>query len=195
MTSMDPEVINVSESPVDVVAAEPIGGSLMRLEFSDGYVKLADLSSLMVGPVFDEIRERGWETSVVVDRELGTIVWPNGADLPPSVLRSANLGSSGASEWLVGVLKESKPRYQNELTRSTDLKVTFAALAKVSRGPAPSAIVYRVLGSDSKPSSKRHRRSSRLKVQLSITGSPKSTDAGSRTTRTLAQKQHLDTLR
>ena len=46
-----------------------------------------DLTPLMRGTVFREIREDPVRfAEVAVDQELGTIVWPNGADLDPDVL-------------------------------------------------------------------------------------------------------------
>jgi hypothetical protein len=42
---------------------------------------------LLWGPVFTEIRSDDEVfRAVSVDRELGTIVWPNGADIDPDVL-------------------------------------------------------------------------------------------------------------
>lgn len=45
-------------------------------------------SSLMppVGPMFVPLRDEAFFAHVRVDEELGTIVWPNGADLAPDVL-------------------------------------------------------------------------------------------------------------
>lgn len=44
----------------------------------------------MRGPIFDRVRtDRAFFEAVVVDRELGTIVWPNGADIDPDVLYGA----------------------------------------------------------------------------------------------------------
>ncbi len=45
-------------------------------------------SSLMppVGPMFVPLRNEAFFAHVRVDEELGTVVWPNGADLAPDVL-------------------------------------------------------------------------------------------------------------
>jgi hypothetical protein len=56
------------------------------IRFSDGEERRVDLTPLMRGTVFREIREDPVRfAEVKVDQELGTIVWPNGADLDPDV--------------------------------------------------------------------------------------------------------------
>lgn len=74
---------------VDVVSARPLDGSYALIHFDDGAARIVDLEPLMVGPVFDELRDGGQVANFEVDQELGTIVWPNGADLPPHRLRQA----------------------------------------------------------------------------------------------------------
>jgi hypothetical protein len=39
-----------------------------------------------VGPVFEPLRDEAFFAQVAVDPELGTVVWPNGADLAPDAL-------------------------------------------------------------------------------------------------------------
>lgn len=57
------------------------------IRFSDGEERRLDLDPLMRGPIFREIREDPVRfAEISVDQELGTIVWPNGADFDPDVL-------------------------------------------------------------------------------------------------------------
>lgn len=66
-----------------------LGGYRLRLTFADGLVAEIDLSAKLlgnVGPIFEPLRDEAFFAQVVVDKELGTIVWPNGADLAPDVL-------------------------------------------------------------------------------------------------------------
>lgn len=66
-------------------AVTPLEGFCLQLTLTDGAVVDRDLTDLLVGPVFEPLRnDIGKFRQVVV--EAGTIVWPNGADLDPDVL-------------------------------------------------------------------------------------------------------------
>ena len=66
---------------------EPLEGFVLRLSFDDGTVREVDLEAELWGPVFDPLRrDPQFFRAVRVDEELGTIVWPNGADMDPDVL-------------------------------------------------------------------------------------------------------------
>jgi hypothetical protein len=70
-----------------VSSAERLGGYLLRLTFDDGTVGDVDLGYLVGrGPVFEPLQDPDFFAQVTVDRELGTIVWPNGADVAPETL-------------------------------------------------------------------------------------------------------------
>jgi hypothetical protein len=60
-------------------------GLKLRLTLTDGSVIERDVSRLLAGPVFEEIR-RDPALFAQVRVEGGTVVWPNGADLCPDVL-------------------------------------------------------------------------------------------------------------
>ncbi len=60
----------------------------VELGFTDGTSRVIDLGPWLHGPVFEPLRlDEALFRSVRVDPVLGTIVWPNGADLDPDVLR------------------------------------------------------------------------------------------------------------
>ncbi len=76
-------------APYEIRAVEHLGGHCLRLTFADGLIGDVDLSCRFaepMGPVFEPLRDVGYFARVAVDSELGTIVWPNGADLAPDVL-------------------------------------------------------------------------------------------------------------
>src|SRR5437868_4982931 len=68
-------------------------GHHIHLVFSDGTEGAADLSDLVgSGPVFDPLTDPAFFRQVRLNQELGTIEWPNGADVAPESLcdRSRN---------------------------------------------------------------------------------------------------------
>ncbi len=72
---------------VRIRSAEPLEGFNVRLEFTDGTQKVVDLEPYLHGPVFEALRNDAHVyQSLTVDAELGTIVWPNGADIDPDTL-------------------------------------------------------------------------------------------------------------
>lgn len=72
---------------VRVRKVEPLEPFVVRVGFTDGMTREIDLEPYLNGPVFERIREDPrFFKRVTVDEELGTIVWPNGADIDPDVL-------------------------------------------------------------------------------------------------------------
>jgi uncharacterized protein DUF2442 len=70
-----------------ITSVEPLEGFVLRLGFDDGTVRDVDLEADLWGPVFEPLRDNPQLfREVRVDEQLGTIVWPNGADLDPDVL-------------------------------------------------------------------------------------------------------------
>jgi len=71
----------------DVVAVKASGGSRLWLRFDDGVEGEVDVSRLIAfDGVFEPLRDPRVFSAVSVSQDLGTIVWPNGADLDPMVL-------------------------------------------------------------------------------------------------------------
>jgi hypothetical protein len=69
-----------------ITSVEVLGHYLLRLGFSDGISRDVDLAGELRGPVFEPLADPEFFARVRVDDELGTVVWPNGADLDPLVL-------------------------------------------------------------------------------------------------------------
>jgi len=73
---------------VEVTGVEIVIARTVRLWFPDGSERVVDLAPLLWGPVFEEIAaDDALFAQVRVDPEIGSIGWPNGADLDPDVLR------------------------------------------------------------------------------------------------------------
>ena len=72
---------------VRIASVRVLQGHRVRLTFTDGSEKDIDLAPYLNGPVFEPLlRDPEAFRAVCIDEELGTIVWPNGADIDPDVL-------------------------------------------------------------------------------------------------------------
>jgi len=72
----------------DIVEARPLGGYRLYLRYADGTAGELDLALLLqFTGVFEPLRDPEFFAQVCVNPDIGTIVWPNGADLCPDVLR------------------------------------------------------------------------------------------------------------
>ena len=70
-----------------ITAVRVLDGRRVELTLTDGSTRTVDLTRHLVGPVFARIAASDDAFAQVrVDRQAGTIVWPNGADLCPDVL-------------------------------------------------------------------------------------------------------------
>ena len=71
----------------DIVDVVPQGGYRLRLRFEDGVAGDVDVGELVhFTGVFAPLHEPAFFLQVRVNPDLGTICWPNGADLDPDVL-------------------------------------------------------------------------------------------------------------
>jgi hypothetical protein len=71
---------------VHVTQVEPLADHRLRLSFEDGAQGEVDLSSHRWRGVFAPLEDQAFFDRVELDEELGTIVWPNGADIAPETL-------------------------------------------------------------------------------------------------------------
>jgi Protein of unknown function (DUF2442) len=74
-----------------ICSVEPLEVFVLRLAFDDGTTRDVDLADELWGPVFEPLpNDPQLFRKVRVDRELGTIVWPSGADLDLTSAASAS---------------------------------------------------------------------------------------------------------
>ncbi|RUQ41269.1 MAG: DUF2442 domain-containing protein [Candidatus Competibacteraceae bacterium] len=80
--------------PIDVTKVQPLPGRRLNLTFEDGLNAVIDMDGIVktYRGVFLPLLDDCFFRQVRVDPELGTIVWPNGADVCPDVLYGAATG-------------------------------------------------------------------------------------------------------
>ena len=69
-----------------VTEAKHIEEYKIEVSFNDGRSGVADLSTVLRGPVFEPLKSPPEFAKLRVDKELETVVWPNGADLAPEYI-------------------------------------------------------------------------------------------------------------
>lgn len=60
---------------------------VLDVSFEDSAQRTVDVSPLLYGEVFEPLRDPAFFARAEVDLVLGTVVWPNGADISPEYLR------------------------------------------------------------------------------------------------------------
>ncbi len=74
-----PEIVHVTE-------VRTVGDHLLWLRFEDGAEGKLDFSSQSWHGIFERLATPEYFAKVELDEELGTLVWPNGADIAPESL-------------------------------------------------------------------------------------------------------------
>jgi hypothetical protein len=78
---------------VDVVAVTVLENHRLLLKFDDGVEGEFDVSrAVNFDGVFAPLQDPTYFAQARVEPDLGTVVWPNGADLDPLVLHAAITG-------------------------------------------------------------------------------------------------------
>ena len=80
----------------DVVEVKYLADSRIWLRFDDGLQGELDLSKVIrFDGFFEPLKEKTLFAAVFVNRDMGTICWPNGADLAPELLHEKLLSQGG----------------------------------------------------------------------------------------------------
>ena len=72
---------------MDVIEARYVAGYTVWIRSEDGTMGEVDLSNAMIGPLFEPLHDRNYFKRFILNRDTGTIEWPNGADFAPEFLR------------------------------------------------------------------------------------------------------------
>lgn len=70
----------------DIIEVRYARGYTVWIKFDDGTEGEVDISRSFHGPVFEPLRDIEFFKQVRVNPDIGTIVWPNGADVAPETL-------------------------------------------------------------------------------------------------------------
>ena len=77
----------MSHHPIRRVEAfDIVGPYTLAVRFDDGTQQRIDFRGVLEGELFGALQEPAVFNAVVLDREAGTLVWPNGADFDPATL-------------------------------------------------------------------------------------------------------------
>ena len=68
------------------IAVTVVRPYLLDVAFADGSRRLVDVEPVLNGEVLEPLRDPALFSQAAVDPVLGTVVWPNGADLSPEFL-------------------------------------------------------------------------------------------------------------
>jgi hypothetical protein len=69
-----------------IVDCECVAPYALKLRFEDGVQAVVDLADVLEGELYGPLRDPFVFSRVTLDSEVGTVVWPNGADFDPAVL-------------------------------------------------------------------------------------------------------------
>ena len=69
-----------------VTKAKYIEDYKVEVSFNNGRKGVADLFEALRGSIFEPLKDKSIFANLKIDKELATIVWPNGADLAPEYI-------------------------------------------------------------------------------------------------------------
>ena len=79
----------------DVTEVRPLDGYRLQIFFQDGVKGVVDLAEIIqFTGVFAPLRDRAYFVQVHINPDVGTICWPNEADIDPDVLYALVTGES-----------------------------------------------------------------------------------------------------
>lgn len=69
-----------------VVRFEIVRDYIIRLIFEDQTEQTINFEPILSGPVFGPLKDKALFDQVILEQTFGTLEWPNGADISPTVL-------------------------------------------------------------------------------------------------------------
>ena len=77
---------------MEVIKADYLDGYRLRLRFSNGETRIADIESSLTGPVFQPLKDIEYFKKFSIP--FNTVQWENGADFAPEYLYSISIPTS-----------------------------------------------------------------------------------------------------
>jgi hypothetical protein len=71
---------------IQVVAVAVIEPYILDVTFSDGTRRRVDVEPILWGPLFEPVHDPAYFRKARFDPDMGTVAWPNGADIAPEYL-------------------------------------------------------------------------------------------------------------
>lgn len=71
-----------------VSSFQKIAPFTLRVQFDDGACQIIDFRPVLKGELYGPLQELTFFDQVVIDPEVHTLVWPNGADFDPAILHN-----------------------------------------------------------------------------------------------------------
>lgn len=71
-----------------VVSFEKVAPFTLKVAFDDGSSQVIDFRPVLKGELYGPLEEPSVFDQVKIDPEVHTLVWPNGADFDPAILRN-----------------------------------------------------------------------------------------------------------
>ena len=78
-----------------VTSFQKIGPFTLCIQFEDGTSQTIDFRPVLEGELYGPLQDPAIFSQVHIDPEVHTLVWPNGADFDPAILRLAFLAVVG----------------------------------------------------------------------------------------------------
>ena len=69
-----------------VTRFEIVGDYIIHLTFADKTEQVIDFEPILTGLIFGPLKDRDLFNQVILDKNFGTLEWPNGADIDPAIL-------------------------------------------------------------------------------------------------------------
>ena len=77
---------------------EILSAYTLRVRFDDDTEQTIDLRPILAGELYGPLRDSELFNRVQIDQEVGTLVWPNGADFDPATLHDWPLHEQALAE-------------------------------------------------------------------------------------------------